>query len=379
MTKPDFTPLKLFITGPTYIRDEAKAAGELPEFGHRDSENVKRMAPIMENLRRVALVDDSYQPMLINGSGSTAMEAAVRSLVADGETMLNVTVGAFGDLFGRIASANGKQCEQLRFDYGRAIDPDVLRKTLERVRPAVVTFTHNETSTGVTNDIVAVCSLIREFGAMPVVDGVSIFGGTDLKIMEAQPAMYVTATQKSLALPAGFGIALVGREAEEKAARVANRGYSSCILNQLAKARINQTLTTPNTQLVNQLWAQLDYIVNEEGVENRFARHAAMRAQTAEWVSSMDGFDLFAQDGHRSPTLTTVQCPQGLTVEQLKKGVKESMRARGYLFDPGYGKVNAEMEKAGKRVIFRIGHMGDITPAMLAEYLEELGEVLKAL
>jgi len=64
-----------------------------------------------------------------------------------------------------------------------------------------------------------------------------------------------------------------------------------------------------------------------------------------------------------------------VTVANLK-AIKEAMRAKGYLFDPGYGKLNGELEKAGERVIFRIGHMGEITPAMLAQYLEDLRTVL---
>ncbi len=149
MSKPNFAPLKLFITGPTYIRDDVKEAALLPEFGHRDAENDLRMVPIRENLRKLAGAGDTYEPVLFLGSGSSAMEASIRSLVADGETLLNVSVGAFGDHYYNIAVANGKKAENLKFDYGQPIDMDVLEKKLAELKPEVVSFTHNETSTGV--------------------------------------------------------------------------------------------------------------------------------------------------------------------------------------------------------------------------------------
>lgn len=379
MSTPNFAPLKLFITGPTYIRDEVKKAAMLPEFGHRDSENDLRFVPIRENLMKLAGAGSDFEVAMLLGSGSTAMEASIRSLVAEDEKLLNVSVGAFGDMYYTIAESNGKNCENLKFDYGQAIDLNVLEDKLKEMKPDVVSFTHNETSTGVTNDMKTVCELIRKHGAMPLVDGVSIFGGAPLDLSNSGAAMYSTATQKALALPAGFGIAFISGEAEEKAARVTNKGHHHDLTKHLGRARKNQTLTTPNCTLVNQMWAQLDYIVNEEGIANRFARHVEMRGMVEQWAEGLDGFEMFAPEGHRSPTMSTVVCPAGVTPTQLKKGVKEALRGEGYLMDPGYGKLNAALEEAGRRQVIRIGHMGDITPAMLGEYLEKLEVELKKL
>ncbi len=376
MSLEAFDDLTLFITGPTWIRPEVRAAGSLPEFGHRDAENRKRFEPIMRHLRTLAGLEDGWDVMLFNGSGSTAMEASIRSLVRDGEVVLNVSVGAFGDSYHKMALMNGKKAEQLKFDAGRAVDLDRLEDELKRLRPAVVTLTQNETSTGVMNDIEAVCDLVRRHKALPLVDGVSVFGGADCRIPESGCAMYVTSTQKCLALHAGFGIAFVSAEALEKAAGVANRGYSSDILNQLGTARKNQTLTTPNGGLANQMAVQLDHIVNVEGVKNRFRRHAAMRDMVHSWTLAMDGLDFLAQEGFRSPTVTALRPPHGFGSEGLKR-VKEAMRGRGYLFDTGYGKLNQDLESQGRRPVFRIGHMGDVTIAMLERYLDELGRELR--
>lgn len=375
MIEKDFAELTLFITGPTWIRPEARAAAALPEFGHRDAENIKRFGPIFAHLRTMARVGQERDVILFNGSGSTALEAAVRSLVADGETVLNVSVGAFGDLFHKMAVLNGKKAAQLKFAAGEAIDLGRMEQALIEHRPAVVTLTQNETSTGVLNDMESACALVRKHGALPVVDGVSLFGGADARIPESDPVMYVTSTQKSLGAHAGFGIAFVSAEALDKAAHVANRGYSSDILTQVTTARKSQTLTTPNGGLANQLAVQLDHIVNVEGVAKRYARHEAMRDMVAEWVGGRKGFDFLAPEGFRSPTLTALRTPQGLGTTGLKR-IKEAMRERGYLFDTGYGKLNVELEAQGERPVCRIGHMGDITPDMLKQYLDDLGQVL---
>lgn len=377
MSQTPFADLQLFITGPTYVRPEIRQAGLLPEFGHRDSENAKRFKPAMANLKKLAGVGDAHQVILFNGSGSNALEASIRSLVADGETVLNVSVGAFGDFYHKIAASNGKKAVQLKFEPGRAIDLAVMEAAILEHKPQVVTVTHNETSTGVANDMKAVCALIRKHGAMPLVDGVSLFGGAPTDIVESGAAMYSTSTQKSLALPAGFGIAFVSAEAVDKAKTVKNRGLTTDLIGQLGRAEKNQTLTTPNCTLANQLYVQLEHIVNVEGVENRFARHAAMRDQVQAWIATLPGFEPFAQEGFRSPTVSTVKCPASVPAARLKE-VKETMRGHGYLFDPGYAKLNTALEEAGKPAVFRVGHMGDITPEMLAPYLETLKSALLA-
>jgi aspartate aminotransferase-like enzyme len=371
MSIQDFADLQLFITGPTFLRPEVREAGTLPEFGHRDSENDKRALPIMSGLKMIAGCSDDYHVVLINGSGSNAMETTVRSLVADDECVLNVSVGAFGDLYHKMAVLNGKKAAQLKFAPGEAIDLGKLEAALTEHKPACVTFTHNETSTGVVNDMQAVCALVRKHGALPLADGVSIFSGAPLALSESGAATYLTSTQKSLALPAGFGVLFVTPEAVEKAKKVKNRGFTTDIVAQVGSALKHQNLTTPNTTLLNQMAVQIDYIVHTEGIENRFARHIAMRDLTHAFVRSLPGYDFLAPVGFRSPTVTAVRVPAGMTMVQLKK-IKEAMRAKGYLFDPGYGKLNSDLEGAGQRIIMRLGHMGDVTPDMVAAYLEAL-------
>ncbi|GAB7079698.1 pyridoxal-phosphate-dependent aminotransferase family protein [Megalodesulfovibrio paquesii] len=382
MDCPDLThDLTLFITGPTYIRPEIRQAAALPEFGHRDSEANLRFDIIFRGLRTLAGLtdspaDDGVHLALIPGSGSNALETLVRSLVADDEVVLNISVGAFGDLFHNTAAFNGKRAVQRRIAPGRAMDLALVEEALKAERPAVVTMTHNETSTGVCHDNLAdFCALVRRHGALPLIDGVSVFGGTEVDLRAMGCAGYATATQKSLALPAGLGMAFITDEAVEKSKQITHKGYVTDIVRHLERAGKQQTLSTPNTALANQLAVQLRYILEVEGPQARFERHRRLRDMTHAFVAGLPGFSLFAQEGFRSPTATAVQCPARLSAAELK-AVKETMRARGYLFDTGYMKMNTALEAAGAPPVFRVGHMGDITEAMLAAFLRDLGEVL---
>jgi len=375
MSDTPFADLKLFITGPTYLRPEVRAAGAWPEYGHRDAENAKRFKPIFEDLAQIAALPDDYRTMLFLGSGSTAMEAAIRSLVAAGETVLHVSVGAFGDLWYKISVANDKKAVLLSFEPGQTVDTAALEAALDTHKPAVVAFTHNETSTGVVNDITDLCRRVKARGALALVDGVSIFGGAPSCIAASGCDMYCTATQKSLGLHAGFGIGFVSPAAIDKARHVTGKGHAGDILKHLERAAKYQTQSTPNGALGNQMYVQLEYIVKEEGIAARFARHEVMRAMAWDFVRGLPGFELCAPEGFRSPTVTTAVVPAGMTFADLK-AAKEAMRARGYLFDPGYAKLNEDLESQGRRPIFRISHMGDISPAMLQGFLEALGQVL---
>ena len=369
---PEYT---LFITGPTYVRPEVRAAGAWPEYGHRDSENAKRFEPIFTDLAAIAALPDDYKTILFLGSGSTAMEAAVRSLVADGETILHVSMGAFGDLWHKISLENGKNAALLAVEPGRAATVAAVEAAMDAHKPAVVAVTHNETSTGVTNDVPALCRVIKAHNALALVDGVSIFGGAPCPIAASGCDFYATATQNSLGLHAGFGIGFVSPAAIEKARHVTARGHATDILSHLGRAEKFQTQSTPNGALGNQMYLQLRYIVEQEGLEARFARHAAMRDTTIAFVENLPGYSPFAAAGFRSPTVTAVAAKAGMTSADLR-AIKETLRAKGYLFDPGYAKLNEDLEAAGKQPIFRIGHMGDITPAMLDAYLVDLGEAL---
>lgn len=376
----EFDDLKLFTPGPTYVsRELMVAAARMPNFSHRDEEIVKRLNPIYTNLKKIAGIDEGYCIILIPGSGSSAMEASIVSLVGDDEKVLSVSCGSFGDLYYNMALANRKNAEKLSFAPGKGIDLNILENKLKEMerngeKPSVVTFTHNETSTGVMVNVEEVSKVIKKYGAMPLVDGVSIFGGAETGIKDNNVAMYSAATQKCLALDAGFGIAIVSDDALEKAQYLKqnNKCFPASILD-ISRHNENasrfQTMSTPNCTLINALYLQTDYIVNTEGVEARFARHKEMKEITHNWITELgNGFQLFPHKEYASDSVTALQTPKGFTTRDLTP-IKGEVRKEGYLMSTGLPPMNRELEKKGEGVLIRIPHMGDITKDMLKTYL----------
>ena len=371
--------LKLFTPGPTYVRrDLMIEAARMPNFSHRDEEIIKRFKPVYANLKKMAEVDDSYSTILIPGSGSTAMETSITSLIGDDEKVLSISMGSFGDMYHAMAIANRKNADKLSFAPGQGIDLNVLEDKLKEMdrkgeKPSVVTFTHNETSTGVEVNVAAVSAVIKKYGALVLVDGVSAFGATRTGI-QGNVDMYSTATQKSMGLDAGFGIAIVSPEALERAAYLKeNKKCSPPSILDLTKHQENakgyMTMTTPNCTLINALYLQTDYIVNTEGVAARYARHRELKEMTHQWIDSLgNGYRLFPAKDVASNSVTALQTAPGIKTQDLNP-IRLKLRADKFVMSTGLPPMNKALEAKGQGVIIRIPHMGDMTMDMVNEYL----------
>ncbi|HEY5061096.1 MAG TPA: hypothetical protein VII52_06140, partial [Gemmatimonadaceae bacterium] len=160
-------------------------------------------------------------------------------------------------------------------------------------------------------------------------------------------------SQKALALPAGLAFAVASPDFVERARKVRNRGFYFDVVQYDDYAAKNQTPSTPATSLLYALEAQMGDI-GREGIERRWERHGAMQQATIEWVSGMAerrgvGLSVVADEGARSPTVTAIALPAGLS----SKDVREAISAKGYTVGGGYGQLSD--------TTFRIGHMGDHT------------------
>ncbi|MBT3362513.1 MAG: alanine--glyoxylate aminotransferase family protein [Chloroflexi bacterium] len=378
--------LKLFTPGPTYVSRELMAvAAKMPNFSHRDEEIIVRFKPIYANLRKMAEVDDSYNVILMPGSGSTAMESSIVSLVGDDEKVLSISMGSFGDMYHDMTIVNRKNSEKLSFAPGQGIDLNALEDKIKEMesngeKPSVVTFTHNETSTGVQVDVVAICNVIKKYGAIALVDAVSAFGATNTGIQD-NVAMYSTATQKSMALDAGFGLAFVSEEALERAKYLKEnkKCYPPSTLDltkHAATAKGFMTGTTPNCTLINALFLQTDAIVNTEGVQARYDRHRAMKEMTHDWIDTLNnGCKLFPSKDVASSSVTGLQMPPGTKMQDFGP-LKTKLRADKFVMSTGLPPMNKALEAKGEGVIMRIPHMGDMTKEMLQDYLDALKKYL---
>jgi aspartate aminotransferase-like enzyme len=196
-----------------------------------------------------------------------------------------------------------------------------------------------------------------------LVDTVSGFLGAELRVDEWGIDIALTSSQKAFALPPGVAFASISDRVLERAKQVENRGYYFDFISIDESLQKNNTPSTPPIALMFAADTQLDDIL-AEGLENRWKRHMQMRDLTHKWALAQD-FGLFAQDGYRSPTVTTVDNRErGSDVNEMAK----FMQGKGFAMDKGYGKI--------KGTTFRIAHMGDMDVNTLEEVLSGLDDFL---
>lgn len=353
---------KFFVPGPTDVRPDVLAAMSRPMIAHRGPEFEALFARIQTGLQAVFR---TQRPVYVSTSSATGlMEAAIRC--APGGRILALVNGGFSERFAKIADMCGRECDRYDVPAGSAHDVAEVERRLSGARYAAVTVVHSETSTGALNDVRAISDAAHRQGALCLIDSVSGLGGAPLEFDEWKCDYVLTGSQKALALPPGLAFAAASVDFVEGARRAAGRGVYFDIAEFDELAARNQTPNTPAVSLLFAADAQLRSIV-AEGMEARWERHAAMRDEVVAWtVRFADAnVSVVARPGEQSPTVSAIRLPEGFTPQRFITDV----RAEGYTLGAGYGAL--------KETTFRIGHMGDHTPATLRGCLAACESVLQ--
>lgn len=354
---------RFFVPGPTWVRPEILQEMTRPMIGHRSSEFKELFHSINVDLK--PLFNTAQSTMVITASGTGVMQAALENCVA--RRVLVTTCGAFSERWYSIAQSLGYEVDRLDAGWGSAVDPDDLADHIESRRGHydAVTLTHNETSTGLTNDIAALARAVHEESpdTMVLVDAVSSLGGIPVLFDEWQADVCLASVQKGLALPPGITVAAVSDRAIERAKKHPYRGTYFDLLEYKKQADADSVPSTPSIPHFYALRRQLQHIVHEETLPARFERHRRMRELTLEKTRSFAS--IAADPGFASATVTALQ-PNDLSPEVIRNRMKE----RGFTLGGGYGQW--------KETTFRIGHMGDIPLQDLETMLDTLAEVVRA-
>lgn len=354
-----------FLPGPTEVRPEVLAAMTRAMIGHRGADFEAVYREVADGLRRVFRTS---QPVLIATASATGlMEAGVRGL-PEGR-VLAIVNGAFSERFARIAEACGRPVTVLRVPDGEVATADDLRDALRRDRFAGVTVVHSETSTGALTDLESLGAVARAHGVPLVVDSVTGLAGAPLECDAWGLPFVLTGSQKALALPPGLAFAVAQPAFLAAAAQVPGRGLYLDVVEMAAFAAKGQTPNTPAISLFFAAQVQLRHLL-AEGIEARWARHAAMADRTAAWAAGAEtrtgvALQVVAPPGNRSPTVTALRVPKGTDPAAVVAGAK----ARGFVIGGGYGALKGET--------FRIGHMGDHTLDGLEGCLEAVDDALR--
>ena len=351
---------KLFIPGPIDVSKETYAAMCQPMIGHRGAEFEALYASVQPGLQQLA---GTTRPFYLSTSSAWGvMEASLKNLCA--KKVLNLCCGAFSDKWNGVAKSMGIAADKIQVEWGEAITPESVREKLSEGGFDLVTLIHNETSTGVMNDLAGIAKVVKSFpGVLLVVDSVSSFSAVPIDMDALGIDVLLAGVQKALALPPGLTVFSLSEAAVERASTMPNRGYYFDFMEFVKNGEKNNTPSTPAISLIYGLQHILGTIA-AEGLEKRFARHKANNEMIHQW-GARHGFRNFAPAGNQSVSLTCFHTPEGFDQSAFIKTLKSK---HGFVINGGYGKI--------KGLTFRISNMGNETRETMQELIDAMDDVL---
>ena len=350
---------KLFIPGPTHVRDEILQAQAAPMIGHRAKEYSDLQAEVTPKLQE--LLYTQQRVYLFASSSSGVMEGSVRQ--ASTKRMLGTVCGAFSKRWYQMVVANGIPNDKLEVPMGQAITPELVDEALAQDEYDAITLCHNETSTGVMNPIPEIAELIHDKypEVLILVDAVSGMAGSKIEFDAWGLDVCLAGVQKCFALPPGLTVCAVSNKARERALQVPARGHYFAYDQMDKKYEAHQTPATPAISLIQALNVQMDDIL-DEGLENRWARHIEMAEIVRDWAR--ENFAIYGDERYLSNTVTNIENTRGISVA----GLNAELAKRGAMISNGYGDL--------KEKCFRIAHMGDLQVTDIEWLLDQIDDIL---
>ena len=294
------------------------------------------------------------------------MEAAVVNTLSPGDTAINATVGVFGNRFGVISERYGIDLVSLEFPFGSDVDLDVLRNCLN-ANPDVkaVMVTHNETSTGVTNNLQGISTVVKkEYDKLILVDGISSVCSLPLETDLWDLDVVATASQKGWMLPPGLAFISFSEKAWEAHSQSTMPRFYLDMAEYKRYYEIGQPPFTPSVSCMFALDLALDQIVTE-GMGSVFERHASIGQYTRDCIAELN-LNIFPNSKEiASNTCTAVEVPEGVDGSKLVSKMRD---------EHGVVLAGGQASLSGK--IFRIGHMGQTTESAIKGVMAALRIVL---
>ena len=319
---------------------------------------------IREQLLKLAGLDGEYTTVLLQGSGTYAVEATLSCAVRPQDKLLIVANGAYGKRMGDIARRHGLNHVLVSLKETAPVTPEAVRRALEE-HPDIthLAMVHCETTTGILNPVEAVARAIRGRGLTFIVDAMSSFGGIPIDIRKLGIDFLVSSANKCIQGVPGFGFVIARRSSLSRCEGV-SRSLSLDLYDQWAemeKGRGKWRFTSP-THVVRAFFQAVKELEDEGGVE---ARHDRYRENHAALVEGMrrSGFRTLLPDELQSPIITSFLYPEeDFDFQKFYEALKE----RGFVIYPG---------KISEAPTFRIGNIGDVFPDDFRRLAEAVADI----
>ena len=355
----------LMIPGPTPVPESVLLEIAKHPIGHRSSEFSSILEEVYANLKYVFQTENDV--FMFTASGTGAMCAALENLVNEGDKVLSLVIGNFGNRWAKIAESRGAKVEKIEVKAGEVIDPEVLRKRLKEdvnKEIKIVTLTHSETSTGAANDIKTLCSIIKEHGALSVVDGVTSVCAMPCKPDEWGIDVLVSGSQKGFMIPPGLAFLTANEKAWKVYEQCKHPSFYFDWAAHRKSVRANSTPFTPAVNLISGLNVALK-MIKEEGIDNMNARHKRHAMALRHALKAINLKLLVEKDENASHSITAILPPDGISVPDIRKAMQKD-----------YDIVVANGQNELKDKIFRMGTLGYVCDRDLIAAVGALEAVL---
>lgn len=355
----------IFTPGPVPVPNEVLVEMAKPIIHHRTEEFENIVAEVREGLKYI--FQTKQEVFILASSGTGAMEGAVSNTLSRDDKVLVVNGGKFGERWGKICRAYGLEVEEIMVEWGRVVDPDLIKNALDK-DPSIkaVLIQASETSTGVRHPTEDISKITRERDdVILIVDGITAVGVFPIPFDELGIDVMVGGSQKAFMLPPGLAFAAMSEKAWKFNKTSDLPKFYFDFKSYLKSSEKNTTPWTPAVTLTIGLAVVLRRF-NEEGLENIHKRHENLSLATREAIMAM-GLELFTKDTP-STALTAGVAPPEIGAAKVIKGLKEK-----------FGMTVAGGQDQAKGKIFRISHIGYIDKTDTIAIISALESILKGL
>ncbi len=355
----------LFAPGPTQVPPEVLLAMASPIIHHRAPDFIELFEEVRTDLKW--LFQTKNDVLVLASSGTGGMEGSVSNFLSPGDKAIVVNMGKFGERWGKICKTFGVIADEIKVEWGHAVDPQQIADALKKNPDTKAVFIQaSETSTGVANDTKAIAELIRPLSdTILVVDAITALGVFDIQTDNWGVDVVVTGSQKALMLPPGLAFVSVSEKAWKLADKVKNTFFYYNFKKEAEGQRKQQTAFTPAVSMIVGL-KEAFRMLKEEGLENVFARHERLASAMREGVRAA-GLSIFPKESP-SNALTAIQAPDGIDGQKIYSRLRQP-----------YAVTAAGGQDHLKGKIFRISHMGYVDTFDVIMALSAVEMVLKDL
>jgi aspartate aminotransferase-like enzyme len=354
--------MQLRIPGPTPCPDEVLKAIGRQMINHRGKAFVEMSTRIIPRLQECFQTKNDV--LILTTSGTGGLESAVVNTLSPGDKVLGISIGVFGDRFAECAKVYGAEVIPLKYELGKAANPDDIRKALKD-NPDIkaVMVTHNETSTGTTNPLKEIAKAIKEFDKLTLVDAVSSMSSIDLPVDAWGLDVVVSGSQKGWMVPPGLAFVSVSERGWKAHAESKMPKFYFDYARAKKFAADGQTPWTPAVSVYFGLDVALDMML-KEGLQNIFARHKRVADKARAWVKAR-GLRLVPEEKYASNTVTAVHVPDDIDESKFRTTLRTEYKVE-----------IAGGQSTMKGKVFRIGHLGFINDKDMDEITAAMDQAL---